>query len=144
MPLLPGEVDDEGHTDPMGQHAQMMGGQAGPRRRRPHVRSLPALTISGQHDDHDGTNHVSSQMSMPGDEEELKREYVQQRGVETMLEDGGVVLEDSGVPIAFTVTGKDIPSAGGGHRRRRPFSLGVPAHFYRPLPKCIWASLVSG
>jgi hypothetical protein len=43
-------------------------------------------------------------MNMPWDEEELNRERVPQRSVETTLEDGGVVLEDTGVPIAFTVT----------------------------------------
>jgi hypothetical protein len=36
-----------------------------------------------------------------------------------------------------TSSRKDTPSAGGGHRRRRPFSLGVAAHFHGPLPRRI-------
>jgi hypothetical protein len=69
-----------------------------------HVRILPALTISGRHDHNEGTSHVGVHMNMQCDEEELDRERVPQRSVETTLGDGGVVLEESGVPIAFTVT----------------------------------------
>jgi hypothetical protein len=37
-------------------------------------------------------------MNMPWDEEELNRERVPQRSVETTLEDGEVVLDDIGFP----------------------------------------------
>ena len=69
-----------------------------------HVRIIPALTITGRHDHTDGTSNISVHTSMPRDEEALNRQRVPQRSVETTLEDGAVVLEDAGFPIAFTVT----------------------------------------
>ena len=68
------------------------------------VRIVPALTITGRHNHTDGTSNVSVHTSMPRDEEALNRQRVPQRSVETTLEDGAVVLEDPGFPIAFTVT----------------------------------------
>jgi hypothetical protein len=60
-------------------------------------RPQPALTLTGGYEHTDGTS-LSSHRSMPGDEEELNRECVSPRSVETMLEDGRVVLEDIGIP----------------------------------------------
>jgi hypothetical protein len=91
-------------------------------------RPQPALPITGRYDYNDGTSHVSSQRNLPGDEEELTRERMQQRDVETILEDGGVVLEESGVPRAFTVTAERYPL------RRRRTSAAAPIFAGRSRP----------
>jgi hypothetical protein len=54
--------------------------------------------IPGRYGHTDGTSRVNIHRSMPWDEEALNRERVPQRGVETILEDRGVVLEDIGFP----------------------------------------------
>jgi hypothetical protein len=41
---------------------------------------------------------------MPWDEEALNHQHVPQRSVEMTLENGAVVLDDTGFPLSFTVT----------------------------------------
>jgi hypothetical protein len=74
-----------------------------------HVRILRALTISGRHDHNEGTSHVGVHMNMQCDEEELDRERVPQRSVETTLGDGGVVLDAIGVPRSLYFIAERYP-----------------------------------
>jgi hypothetical protein len=48
-------------------------------------------------------------MHMPCDEEELNRERVPQRSMETTLRDGGVVLDAIGVPRSLYVSAEKYP-----------------------------------
>src|SRR5262249_6750704 len=96
-----------------------------------HVRIIPALTITGRHDHTDGTSNVSVHPSMPQDEEALNRQRVPQRSVETTLEDGAVVLEDTGFPIAFTVTAERYTLS----RRRKSEAPPIFAGRSRPFSR---------
>jgi hypothetical protein len=72
-------------------------------------------------------------MNMPRDEEELDRERVPQRSMETTLEDGGVVLEDIGFPRSLYVITERYPLG----RRRTSAAPPIFAGRFRPFS---WAA----